>query len=509
MNPASLFLTALLLVPGQGAPARPDDSRLAAESQRAKELMAAGRYADAVPVYQALVRARPGNPGLLLNLGMALHLSGQDQEAIPQFEAVLRLQPDSLPASLFLGAANMGLQRPQAALAPLQRAVRAQPDNVEARSLLAQALLGLRRPAEAVPHLRRLTQLVPKDPAAWFNLGQIYEELAGQLFEALLERDPESPFVLALVAEVRAKEENREAAFHLYRQAAERAPGLRGIHAALARIYRDTGHPDWAAVEEERERGLGKPDCVRPSLECAFAGGRYADVLGGAAAAKTPEMDYWRIRAYGELATQAFDKLAALPPSVHSHEWAAEVHRGARHYAESAAEWRKALALAPGDPRLLTELATTLRMSRDLAGAQRAVEQALKVDPDSPPANFLLGDVLLAQDQPQRAIPFLEKSVRREPEEPVAHGALGRAYALVGRPADAITHLEQAIPADGDGSLRLQLARAYQAAGQRERAQAAMKDYEEFRKEAAPEAGDSASRGPAITPPDGVAPPPR
>jgi predicted Zn-dependent protease len=509
MSPASLVLTALLLVPGQGAPARPDDSRLAAESQRGKELMAAGRFAEAVPIYRALVSAQPGNPGLLLNLGMALHLSGQDRDAIAPFEAALRIQPDLLPANLMLGAAQVSLQHYQAAVAPLQRAVRAQPDNVEARSLLAQALLGLQRPAEAAPHLRRIAQLVPTDPAAWFNLGQTYEDLAGRLFQDLLQRDPESPFVLALVADLRAKEENREAAFHLYRQAAGRAPGLRGAHAGLARIYRATGHPEWAAVEEEKERRLGKPDCARQALECAFAEGRYGDVVGAAAAAKTPEAAYWRIRAYGELASQAFDKLSALPPSVHSHEWAAEVQRSARHYAEAAAEWRQALALAPGDPRLLTELATTLRMSRDLSGAQRAVEQALKADPDSAPASFLLGDVLLAQDQPQRAIPFLEKSVRGEPREPVAHGALGRAYALVGRPADAIPHLEQAIPADADGSLRLQLARAYQAAGQRERAQAAMKDYEEFRKETAPETGESAPGGPAITPPDGIAPAPR
>jgi predicted Zn-dependent protease len=45
--------------------------------------MAAGRYAEAVPVYRDLVKAVPGNPGLVLNLGMALHLAGQDQEALP------------------------------------------------------------------------------------------------------------------------------------------------------------------------------------------------------------------------------------------------------------------------------------------------------------------------------------------------------------------------------------------------------------------------------------------
>ena len=59
--------------------------------------MAAGQYAEAVPVYRDLVKAVPGNPGLLLNLGMALHLSGQDGEAIAPLEAALKLTPDRPP----------------------------------------------------------------------------------------------------------------------------------------------------------------------------------------------------------------------------------------------------------------------------------------------------------------------------------------------------------------------------------------------------------------------------
>jgi predicted Zn-dependent protease len=509
MHALSLLLATALLPWGQATSPRSPEGTLAARSQRGKELMAAGRYAEAVAVYRGLVKALPGNPGLLVNLGMALHLSGKDQEAIPQFEAALRVQPDSLPATLFLGAANLGLGRAAAAMAPLQKAVHLQPDNVEARSLLAQALLALRRPAEATPHLRRLTQLAPADPAAWFNLGQTYEELAGQSFEDFLERDPESPFVLALVAAARLEEDRRSAAFHLFRRALERAPAMRGLHAALAGIYRATGHPDWAAVEDEKERRLAKPDCARQALECAFSAGKYRDVVTAAAASRTAEASYWRIRAYGELATQAFEKLATLPPSAHSHEWAAQVQRNARRYAEAAEEFRKAIALAPGDPRLPIDLAVTLRLSRDFAGAHQVLEEVLRTDPASPQANYLLGDVLLAQDQPEKAIPLLEKSVREEPSEPLAHGALGRAYALMGRPADAIPQLERALPADVDGSLRLQLARAYQAAGRAEEARAALKDYEDFRKAAEPE-GDAAGKGgPPITPPDGVASPPR
>jgi predicted Zn-dependent protease len=149
----------------------------------------------------------------------------------------------------------------------------------------------------------------------------------------------------------------------------------------------------------------------------------------------------------------------------------------------------------------MTELAVTLRTSQDVAGAQKVLQDVLRAQPDAPNANYLLGDVLLAQDHPESAIPYLEKAVRLVPGQLHAHGALGRAYALVGRAPAAIPHLEQAVPTDEDGSLRLQLARAYQAAGQADKAQAALAAYEEFRKAAAVE---SAPMDAAITPPDGI-----
>ena len=497
MLAASLLLPLLCLAPAQGAPARAaEPAALAEKSRAAKELMAAGRYAEAAGTYRELVAAIPGNPGLLVNLGMALHLSGRDPEAIAPLEAALRLDPGSVPGNLFLGAARLAVGRGEAAVAPLQKATRLQPDNLEARSMLAEALVGLGRPGEAEPHLRRLTQLAPADPAAWFNLGQAYEELAGQARDDLVERDPESPFTLALVAGVRLGKGQRTAAFHLYREALARAPRARGLHEAVARIYRETGHPDWAAVEEERERGLGPADCAREPLACAFAAGKYREVVS-APGPRTPEAGYWRARAYDALAAQAFVRLTALPPSVHSYEWTARQGRDQRRYAEAAGLWRKAIALAPRDPRLHTELAITLRLQRDLPGAQRALEEALRLEPGAPDASYFLGDLLLAQDQPARAIPLLEASLRAEPEAPHTHGALGRAYALVGRPADAIPHLRQALPADTDGSLRLQLGRAYQATGQAERAREALKDYEDFRKAMAEDADTS-----GLTPPE-------
>ena len=264
----------------------------------------------------------------------------------------------------------------------------------------------------------------------------------------------------------------------------------------MASIYRSAGHPDWAVIEEKKERQRPGADCARERLECAFRERRYHDVT--AARSKAPEARYWRARAYAALATQAFDRLAALPVSALLHERTAEERRNERRYADSIEQWRKAIALSPEDPRLRLELAVTLRLNRDFAGAQQALEELLRGAPDAPDLNYFLGDVLLARDEPAAAIPPLEKAVKLEPGAPHAHGALGRAYALAGRAADAITHLRQALAADVDGSLRYQLARAYQVAGQAEQARAALQDYEDFRKALAGSAPDDEA---TITPP--------
>jgi predicted Zn-dependent protease len=497
MPRALRLLIMAVVVSGGAAPAQETDT--AAQSRRGKELMAAGRYGEAVPVYRGLVQVFPRNPGLQLNLGMALHMAGRDREAVPPLETALKLQPDLFPAALLLGSANMRLLRPAAAVAPLQSAVRLQPENHEARSMLVDALFALERHEQAEPHLRRLATAAPREPAVWSSLGKTYEALAGRAFEDLLKLDPESAFALALVADVRLKQEELTAAFHLYRLALERRPGFRGLHAAVASIYRARGYSDWARVEEEKEAGLPRPDCARDRLECAFAARRHREVVAAAARLKTAEAHYWLARAYNELAVEAFGKLAALPPSAQSHEWMAATHRNQQRFAESVAEWRQALALAPGDARLQLELAVTLRLNRELAAAQAVLEELVRALPDAPEPNYLLGDVWLGLDQPERAIPYLEKAARLEPKDPQVQGALGRAYALVGRPAEAIPRLQQALPADADGSLRYQLARSYQAAGQAEQAQAAMKDYEAFR--AALQATSLGGSPAAITPP--------
>ncbi|HYI95973.1 MAG TPA: tetratricopeptide repeat protein, partial [Bryobacteraceae bacterium] len=57
---------------------------LVRKSQEAKQLMAEGRFADAIPAYEELTHALPTNTGLRLNLALAYHMSGQHADAVPQ-----------------------------------------------------------------------------------------------------------------------------------------------------------------------------------------------------------------------------------------------------------------------------------------------------------------------------------------------------------------------------------------------------------------------------------------
>ncbi len=73
MKAANLLLFSLVSILAQSSCLAQSDD-IAVKSRRAKELMAEGRFVQAVPLYRELNQAVPNNPGLLLNLGMALHM---------------------------------------------------------------------------------------------------------------------------------------------------------------------------------------------------------------------------------------------------------------------------------------------------------------------------------------------------------------------------------------------------------------------------------------------------
>jgi predicted Zn-dependent protease len=502
--PAFSFACALLAArvgAGAAVAGPPSSNELAVKARRGKEAMAAGRFEEAAALYAEITRALPNEPGMLLNLGMALSMAGRTREAVPRLEAALRLQPDLMPASLFLGSAHMELGQPARAVEPLRKVVAAQPDNVQVRQMLAGALLSLERYEPAVREFRELTTRAPEDPRAWYGLGRSYEGVARNALERLQRSAPASDYVLLLVAQVMVAEGKPANAFRLYREALEKRPGLAEAHEAVARIYEQKGHADWAAVERERARAIPPPDCGSPSLECEFRAGRYEAVLTAAEQLGTVERAYWLSRSAHELARAAFARLSQLPPSPEATLRRVEVLRVQRQpFREAIEALRRAADAWPEDPRIRRELATVLFLANDPDGARPILEHLLQREPGSVELALLMGETWLKSQQPGKAVPLLEGLVRRDPKLLPAQAALGRAYVEVGDMARAIAPLQAALETDQDGSLHYQLARAYRATGRSELAAQALAQFQEIRKSAEAQA-ESLKDEFQITPP--------
>lgn len=471
MRPAGFIIFSLVLAA---------QTELAQKAELAKSYVASNRFDEAAKIYGELVKAMPNNPGLLLNQGMALHMAGKDAQAIPVLSQALRLNPNIPPAQLFLAASYLHTQQPALAIAPLTKFIAAQPDHLEARQMMVDAASTLGRMNEALPHLQKLASAQPTNPALWYELGRAYEGLALDTFAQMEKAFPESGPWFALLADSRSKTSQNRAAFFFYRKALAKSPGLRGLHSALADIYRRTEHPDWAASEDALEAKLGKPKCTAAAKipECEFLAGRLASALALAQARPTAEGFYWRVRSYDALARQSFAQLAQLPPSGHAFRFQAESWRAQGKHPEAVAAWKQALALEPNQPDLQRELAASLLGAKEYAEAQTLTSALLAAEPNAPDLQNLQGDLYLAQQMAAEAVPFLERAVKANPNVLEARASLARALLQAGQPAAALPHVTAALPADTDGSLHFQLARAYQATGQADAAAAAMAKYQ-------------------------------
>ena len=462
--------------------------------------MQASRFDEAAAIYGELVAARPGDAGLLMNLGMARYMAGAPGDAVAPLQKAVQLNPSLAPASLFLGASLLDLGRPKEAVPPLQKAVTAMPDNGDAFEMLARAQLALSRFTSAAASYRRLSSLQPENPTAWYGVVKSYEGLSEEQLAALQQQAPSSLLLELLVADVAVSQEKYAAALAIYRRVLT-APPVGGLHDAVADLYDRAGHSDWAVVERRKAEAHPAARCASRPGECEFLAGHYRDAIAAGMRAATPAGRYWTIRAANRLAIEALAHLETLPPSIELHLVKADIAQSRGQYPDAVQEVREALALAPGNPALETALAEALLHAHDLKTAIPLLERLDRERPGDPSLLLMLGDALVEDQQLDRAIPVLEQANRAPHALPTAAASLGRAYLQAGRYADAIPLLEAAAATDEDGELHLQLARAYQAVQRTEDAREAMAEYQKRHRQEVEEPS-AEKKDEALTPPE-------
>ncbi len=148
--------------------------------------------------------------------------------------------------------------------------------------------------------------------------------------------------------------------------------------------------------------------------------------------------------------------------------------------AQSAAELKKALDLAPDSFRERLNYGLALLRSGDAKGAIAELEKAQKQDPAPPHTWFNLGVAFKREARYPEAVRQFEQMTKLVPDEPVSHYNLGLLYNLTGREQDAIRQFE--IAAKLDTKLvapRFQLYNVYRLLGKEDEAAKALAVFQD------------------------------
>ena len=337
--------------------------------RRAGELVTAGKPEEAIPIYARLAKASPTDSRLFFNLCIAEFKAGKFQDAAVHAGTALKLDPNLAAADLFLGASYLQLGQEAKAVAPLTRAVDAMPNDRNAGLMLGEALVGSNRYKDALSPLRRASELLPNNPRVWCALGQAYEGLAEETEHDLERSFPDSAYSWALAGDSFLKQHRLENAFGAYRRALVKDASIADVYTGLVEIYRESGHPDWAAEEQAMDRTSER---------------QARDASNNATL-------YGECKTYRQLAAEAYGRLAQFPPSLESHLRAAKMLDADGLYRKAVEEWRKSLAFAPNNRRIRNGLAWSLFKSRDYDSLLLVLPAMLKEDPEAVDVNFLYG----------------------------------------------------------------------------------------------------------------------
>jgi tetratricopeptide (TPR) repeat protein len=135
----------------------------------------AGKDAEAIPHYRAVLELKPGLYEAELNLGISLLRSKDAAGAVVQLKAAAEQKPTEFQPVFHLGGAlreNGALADAEAAYAT---AAKLKPDSAEAEWGLAQTLIGEKKLADSEAHFRKAATLNPKYKSYLLQLASLLE----------------------------------------------------------------------------------------------------------------------------------------------------------------------------------------------------------------------------------------------------------------------------------------------------------------------------------------------
>lgn len=309
----------------------------------AMTLLERGRPGEALPHFQAALRANAKVPEIRIGLGLALSGVGRDDEAIAAYGAALRADPKNADAESHLGELLRREGRVEEAIAHLERAVTLEPRLAAARHNLGLALGQAGRWEESARELDAALAVRPDRAETWrqrgnalVNLGRPQDAVGSfQRSVELNPRDAEARNKLGVTLGLTGQ---RDAALEHLAAAVQLDPESPGLRLDLGAALLDSGRLEEAIAELER--------AVRKGPRSALAHDRLGVALAQAG----------RLR-------------------------------------DARAHFEAAVRLEPRDPRFRFDLALSLARSGEHSAARGHLHEVLVLEPSHEPARALLAQL--------------------------------------------------------------------------------------------------------------------
>ncbi len=382
--------------------------------------------------YQAVLDERPEHITTLMRLALLEGRSGNARLADELLHRAHESDPDALEPRLLLARKELGRGDFSAAIEWLEGDDGSVRDEPEALLLAATARLRMGAPSWALEHINRVLKENPDDTRAYVLAARAYGDLkrpdeARKQLDTLLEIDPHNAIGLLVEARARLREGNPSAAQELLERVPENA----------------RQHPFYLNTRGELAIREGNSEAAVDFYRRAH------DVAGSASSAISLASALHRAARTEEAVRLLEAFIDGHPDAIEANHTLGDLYLAQGRTNDAAGAYKSVIERDPGAVDALNNLAWILR-SDSPDEARKYAEQAVALRPGDPRLIDTLGIVLLEAGDPQNAVKRLREAVSLAPEAGVLRFHLARALVATGGREEAREHLRIALEGDSD-----------------------------------------------------------
>ena len=443
----------------------PNDSR--ALDQLGEAYLALGRSRDALEVLSRAAKLAPDDPKVLAHYSRVLLRVGRTEEGQKVLVQFQKLRRDPSRRRLWSGLFDFVKLPPAEQQAryidSLQRQVSMNPGDPVLKVRLGKGLLAQRKAEEGLATLRDVRTLTA-DPRILNDCAQILMEYQ----EFRLAREFLEPVVAADPSASEARLDLAIATFH--------AAGAEAALVELDKTPPEQRKGDYFLLRAQLLDAMGRLEKATEDLNRGFrAAPTRSDLYFQAALFLIKHEQYRKVIALIEQANRVVpDAPDLLLTEAIAYELLQQPEDAQKILAEIESRWPEwgepylingilletrlksvqakplletAISLGEGNSKAYyyLALATTHANPDDVEAAQKAIDQALKLNPNDPYVRALAGRIAYAKKDYPASVEQLTAALHLWPEMIEAHQALSATYRAMGDPAKATAELEQVL----------------------------------------------------------------